>query len=226
MEQRLRQLYPQVQRVYRVSNLAFMEIPASHEACARTRLLTVGFLSNISASKGIFDFLDLVQAARSNGLPIQAKVAGPFEDEGTARQFKRRCESLEGVEYLGPLYGSDKTDFFRSIDLLLFPTRYRNEAEPLVLYEALLLGAPVIAYGRGAIREVLSDAVGVIIDPASSFVETALPIVRAWFRDPELFKRMSETALSETVEAKREQDRYLRSLLTDIMGAHSHSQDA
>ena len=51
--------------------------------------------------------------------------------------------------------GSTRSAFIGSLDIFLFPTNYANEAEPLVIYEAMRRGVYVIACDRGAISEML-----------------------------------------------------------------------
>jgi len=49
------------------------------------------------------------------------------------------------------------------VDVLLFPTDYANEAEPLVIHEAIRSGAHVIACERGAIPDILSNGAGLVV---------------------------------------------------------------
>ena len=73
------------------------------------------------------------------------------------------------VHVLGPVHGAAKARFFAMIDVFVFPTRYAHEADPLVVWEALAAGRPVIAYARGCIREQVGDA-GLLIEVHQSFV--------------------------------------------------------
>jgi len=69
-------------------------------------------------------------------------------------------KAASDVEYVGPLYGEHKERFYRQLDVFLFPTNYANEAEPLVIYEAMRQGVHVIACDRGSIAEMLRDGAG------------------------------------------------------------------
>jgi glycosyltransferase involved in cell wall biosynthesis len=78
-----------------------------------------------------------------------------------ARQtFDELLGAAGDVEYVGPVYGGQKERFYRQLDVFLFPTNYANEAEPLVIYEAMRQGVHVIACDRGAIAEMLSNGAG------------------------------------------------------------------
>ncbi len=160
----------------------------------RDGLCVVGFLSNISAEKGVFEFLDVVQAAAEQGLVLKARLAGPFQDMDTECRVRERLQTLPQVEYLGPVYGEDKQNFYRSIDVLLFPTRYRNEAEPLVVLEAMQNGLPVIAFGRGSIPEIIDNTCGHLVAVDENFTMEALQCLRRWLEVPASLGEIGQSA--------------------------------
>src|SRR4029077_16115808 len=91
-------------------------------------------------------------------------------------------ESSSEVTYLGPVYDEAKTAFYRDLDILLFPTDYANEAEPLVIHEAMRSGVHVIACDRGAISEMLTHGAGAVC-AKSSFVATAIAQITSFTAD-------------------------------------------
>src|SRR5680860_532784 len=96
--------------------------------------------------------------------------------------YKRQLQALKelhSLDYVGPQYGADKKTFFDSIDALIFPTRYANEAEPLTIHEAATHGLSVIAYGRGSIPEIVGSDCGLVIDPAETLAPAALAQIRS-----------------------------------------------
>ena len=151
-------------------------------------------MSNLSREKGVFEFLDLAALTESSGLSVKGVLAGPFQDATTQQQVMARLARLEDVEYAGPKYGADKDDFFKEIDVFVFPTLYRNEAEPIVIHEALSRGIPVIAFGRGCIPEVISAASGLVIDPRVSFAPAAGAKIKEWRDYPESYRPASRAA--------------------------------
>lgn len=191
MAGRLQSTYA-VQSIRIVSNAIFLPRPAEPEALPiRSQLTTLGFLSNISVDKGIDDFLDLIAEIRRRGVRIQATLAGPFRDDRTARRVGARLASLPEVEYIGALYGLEKTNFLKAIDVLIFPSRSLDEAEPLTIHEALRSAVPVIAYGRGAIPEIVEPEAGLILDPTEPFVPAAAARIEHWIAEPAAFKAAS-----------------------------------
>lgn len=110
----------------------------------------LGHLSNLTEEKGALRFLNIFARLRRNGVAVRAKIAGPAQDpkvraaiEATAAEFS------DAFEWLGPVYGEDKDAFYEDVDVFIFPSNYANEAQPLVLLEALAQGAVLVTTGRG-----------------------------------------------------------------------------
>lgn len=114
--------------------------------------IRVGMIGNLTIEKGVREFISL---ARSEGLQgLEYIMAGPIADASVRSEVELFCsESPESRRYIGPVYGEEKNKFFESIDVLAFPTRYENEAQPLTIYEALSFGVPVVSMNRGCISE-------------------------------------------------------------------------
>lgn len=124
--------------------------------------LHVGFLSNITFEKGIVEFFSILLKLRQDGVAYRAHIAGPCAPEAR-QELDRQLQTVQDVEYVGPLYGARKDRFYRQLDVFLFPTNYANEAEPLVIYEALRQGVHVIACDRGSIAEMLGNGAGLAV---------------------------------------------------------------
>lgn len=218
MAERLRLGYSAA-RVVPVSNAVFFVTPGKASE-VRRRLATIGFLSNISAEKGVFEFLDLMAATGGADLPVHARLAGPFQDAHTEQAVRERLRSLPQVEYVGPQYGAAKDAFYADIDALLFPSSYVNEAEPVTVHEAMSRGIPVIAYGRGCIPEIVGTDCGLVIDPAAPFVPAALAKLESWLADPAAFQAASQAAAACFARTCDENAARWRALLQDMVGAH------
>lgn len=162
-------------RTHIVSNAIFAGVkPASQREAHEG--ITLGFMSNITAEKGVFEFLDVCREATARGLPIRGVLAGPLVGE-IAAEFNAAIVDLPNVEYIGPVYGEQKAAFFHRVDYFLFPTKYRNEAEPVVLLEALSNGIPVISRDRGCIADMLTGAGSLVVGRSEPFCEKALNFV-------------------------------------------------
>lgn len=164
-----------------LSNAAFLpdlapEVNDSNTSRQSDLSIKVGFLSNITAEKGIFEFFSTLRQADAAGIHYKAEIAGPV-DASIRKRFESELAELPNAKHIGPIYGIEKQQFFQRIDLLLFPTRYQNEAEPVTLHEALQAGATVVAANRGCIGGMLPDNCG-SAQPAEKFITSALDTLR------------------------------------------------
>lgn len=135
--------------------------------------LTFGFISNITAEKGVFDFFALASSFEICFPMVNFLIAGPVA-EAVRNEFDAVLLKSRNVQYVGPRYGRQKDDFYSQLDILVFPTRYVNEAEPVTIHEALRAGVPVIANKRGCIDELIDESCGHVVNIPDSFVEEAM----------------------------------------------------
>lgn len=204
------------ERTLPLSNAAWID-DSAEVVPPREKVQVIGFLSNLSKEKGIFEFIRLCEAIDNLGWKIRAKLAGPFQDAETERYVRDRLRHIPWVEYLGGLYGVEKSTFYASIDAFIFPTLYVNETEGLVGLEALQRGVPVIAFGRGAIPEYVNESCGHVVDVTQDFTRDALQCLKRWRASPPLFRETSLGAREQFAAVKREADsswEQLKTLLT------------
>lgn len=218
MAAKLRERYPAVRNVLVLSNAVFVgEAPS----CPPLRSLRkVGYLANLSSAKGLAEVIETIMLSNAAGLPLQFILAGPFVDPRAETAFKAQLASLPNVRYVGPVYGADKEDFYAGIDLFIFPTRYRHEAEPLVVLEALAHGRPVIAFGRGCIPELLAGGVGQVVPLEANFAQMAVELLTRWSRDPGDFILQGDRPRRRFVELQRTSQEAMRGLLATFEGAN------
>lgn len=217
MADRLKALYG-AEKVVPISNaVLYPKSPLTVQP--RKALRTLGFLSNLSAEKGVFEFLDLLAAVAEKGLPLNAKIAGQFQDEETKLLVMDRLAELHNAQYLGGVHGAEKDRFFDDIDVFIFPTRYRNETEAKVNHEAMSCGIPVIAYGRGCIPEIIGSDCGLVIAPDAPFVAPALSQIQAWLANPAAFEAASRAAAARFAKTYAENEARWQALLADLASA-------
>lgn len=140
--------------------------------------------------------ITVFSALRERGVLATLTLAGPAADREAESLIEGAKSRFGGdVAWLGPVSGVDKTRFFAGIDVFLFPTRYVNEAEPLVLYEAMNGGVPVIATRRGCIEEQVGNA-GLVLAEGKDFEPLALTALQKFSSDPESLAAASALASS------------------------------
>ena len=204
MGKSLQQLYGLSRdRVRVVSNAALFPSLSSAEPGTEPAPgpLRIGFLSNITLEKGIVEFFEVLRLLHTRGVAYQARIAGPVASTVRAA-FDQMLATAADVEYAGAVYDETKDRFYRELDVLLFPSKYVNEAEPLVIHEALRAGVFTIASDRGAIAEILGNGAGLAL-PAGEFVETATRWITQISREP---GRLSDLRRSCRQQAQRIQD--------------------
>lgn len=223
MKERLVERYPALGPVIVLSNAAFLPpVPsalrdAPSAASPPGASLCLGHLSNLGRDKG----LDLVLGtARALGERLDRLIlAGPPSDDEAARLIAEARRVLgDRLEVRGPVSGAEKAAFFASIDLFLFPTRYVNEAEPLVLLESLSAGVPVIAHGRGCIAGMVPPACGLVVPPEDSFVPAATAFLTARMADPGERARMAAACFRHAAETRLAARADLEALAASLAG--------
>lgn len=166
---------PEIPRPLVIGNAGFIDRGLSELALKSDDSdLVLGHLSNLRQQKGIAEVIDLASALNGAGTRAKLVVGGPTEDREARLHLARAERELgELFQYRGPLTGEAKRAFFEEITHFVFPSR--DEAEPLVLYEAMAAGVICVATRQGSVAEQLRDAPSVLAKSADSFVEETLP---------------------------------------------------
>lgn len=167
------------------------------------------FLSNLLEEKGADLFVDMAIALSADGVDTTFSLVGPTVDEGLSASLRDRVAraGLSGrIVFRGPLFGEEKWNALASAEVLVFPTRYRYEAQPLTIIEAFSVGVPVVASDVGAIGELVDDDVnGRLVTTAT--VESMSAAVLSVTRDVVTSDRLAEGA-RETFEENHSRDAF------------------
>jgi glycosyltransferase involved in cell wall biosynthesis len=201
-----------------MSNAAFFS-PQPHVAGYspdKTAPIRLGFISNITFEKGFVEFFAVLAELRKLGVEYRAQIAGPIAP--AAREtFAELLASSVDTTHLGPIYGEAKDRFYQQLDVLLFPTKYANEAEPLVIHEALRNAVHVIACDRGAIAELLNNGAGSAF-ANDAFVGAAVTQLQTLSADSAALQLARQSSFAESQRINRDASAALTALLTDISG--------
>ncbi|MBO0740137.1 MAG: glycosyltransferase family 4 protein [Hyphomicrobiaceae bacterium] len=142
----------------------------------------LAFLGRISPEKRVDRAIAIAQAA---GLPLKVAAKVDRVDEA---YFHAEIEPLlrqPGVEYIGEIDDRHKNAFLGQARALLFPIDW-PEPFGLSMIEAMACGTPVLAFGHGAVPEVVDEGVtGAIVntmDQAIARLEGVLALDRAQVR--------------------------------------------
>jgi glycosyltransferase involved in cell wall biosynthesis len=121
--------------------------------------LRCGWLGNYDPRKGVLRFVATIAAMRAEGCDVYGEIAGGPTKYLSKRELEdyvaaQGCEAFVNVR--GFVSGSDKDDWFDSLDLFIYPTEH--DLAPLVVLEAMAHGVVPIVYDTGALREMLGAA--------------------------------------------------------------------
>ncbi len=121
--------------------------------------LRILYLSNLIRSKGIETVIKAVGIARHSQPDLHLDIAGAEADLSALDITNRlkQADLASNSTYHGPVGHREKTKLFQTADLFVFPSHYANEAQPLVVLEALAHGLPVICSNAGTLGDVINN---------------------------------------------------------------------
>lgn len=110
------------------------------------------FIGRVCQDKGTSE---AIKVAKSLKLPLT--IAGKV-DEADRDYYQEQIEPYlnSDIKYIGEVGTVEKTALYNRAQAVVYPINF-DEPFGLVMAEALLLGAPVVALDRGSVKEVVSD---------------------------------------------------------------------
>lgn len=177
--------------------------------------LVIGHLSNLTEEKGAIRFLRLFKSLREAGVPVRGQLAGPAKDRVVASAIEETlAEFPDAFGWLGAVYGSKKDAFYDSLDVFVFPSAYVNEAQPLVLLEALSRGAAILTTDLGCMKCDHADSPGRVFEE-KAFDGAAFEWLETFAKSPDR-SASAKDATERFKTLKAEADAALRGVLETI----------
>jgi glycosyltransferase involved in cell wall biosynthesis len=160
----------------------------------------LAFLGRVSPEKRVDRAIEIASRA---GLPLKIAAKVDRADRAYFNAVIRPLLNHPLIEFNGEISEAEKDSFLGRARALLFPIDW-PEPFGLVMIEALACGTPVIAYGHGAVPEVLEPGVtGFIVSNQDEAVQAVAQIdrisrarCRASFERRFTARRMAEDYLS------------------------------
>lgn len=210
MASEFKSVYPAVREALVVSNAAMLDfnpVPVSNRSSLD--LLTVGYFSNLTEEKGFDVVADVMRDLRQRSDRYRFVIGGSPVNEREQQRLERLIADLgDMLEYQGSLYGKDKERFFAKCDVFLFPTRYRKEAQPNVLFEALAAGCIVLSTRRACIPELLAGYEAEVFEEEEALASTIAQAVELLPLGPSLIAKREHNV----ARIRLEHDRALEAL--------------
>jgi len=158
--------------------------PSPDTAPERSVSPHVLFVGRLVVEKGI-DVL--IRAAAQSGVPVRIVGTGPLE--GELRELSQTLSAP--VEFIGQVWGNGVETEMLAAAALVVPSIW-HEVSPLVIYQAMTLGVPVIGSRVGGIPDLLGEDRGVMVAPGN--VEALAAELRRMGREREAFDAMARRA--------------------------------
>ncbi len=225
MTEQFEAIYKPCQPSLICSNVAFIEdlpVDAMRQTHPQERF-RFGYLGSISEEKGLLILRDVLVRARSAGIDAELWLAGkPMteRDRSLLEEIVSGC--APDVRHFGELAGQEKASFLAALNAFIFPTRYRLEAEPLVIYEAMRAGLPVAVFDRGCIRDQVKSA-GLVVAPETDFPAAAIPFLLDLAADEYVARRARAASRARFDAARAIGQEQSRTLLRALLSAGSCS---
>lgn len=116
------------------------------------------FLSRVQKEKGVKELLSAVRNLSLNISNFHLTMVGGGDYLETARKMIKDYDVVKFVTIEGPVNDEErKKQFFLDSDIYVLPTY--NEGFPRTLYEAMVLGTPIITTFVGGIPSLMKDGV-------------------------------------------------------------------
>jgi glycosyltransferase involved in cell wall biosynthesis len=129
--------------------------------------LQLVFIGAMVEKKGIFDLVEVAHVLQAQGCDFVMHFVG----EGLPAVLNHFDEMVEErglsdrIRRHGVLTGSAKYDLLFESDVLLFPSFWSSETQPLAVIEAQAMELPAVAYDIGGIRTIIRDEVSGYVVP-------------------------------------------------------------
>jgi len=214
---KLEELYT-AKHFFTLNNASLVHAPLD-EAQRIEKSYTVGFLGNLTREKGVTEALATMTAISELSDDFNFIIAGPLIDSGLSNGLNSFLSSDPlRREYLGSVNDIEKQAFYKKVDILLFPTKYKSEAQPLTIYEGLGSGCAVLATRVGGISEQLSGLNTCF--ESKDYLSKAVKLVSEWIEQPEKL-HAAQTAARHQFEQHRRMSKSQLIKLEDALCSNS-----
>ena len=168
----------------------------------------LAFLGRISPEKRVDRAIHIAERC---GLPLKIAAKVDPADHDYFEEMIRPLLAKPHVEFIGEISDAQKSEFLSGALALIVPIDW-PEPFGLVMIEAMACGAPVVAFNRGSVPEVIEDGVtGFVVEDETSAVGALRHL-----------SRLSRTAIRKRFEERFSARRMAKDYLAvyrDLLGA-------
>lgn len=184
------------------------DLPLANKVLHKKQTIKLLYLSNLIEMKGYLDVLKAVSILRKEyGIDVFCTFCGAFltsSDDLNVRNvenartsffdFVNKEELHDVVSYCGVVNGQKKIDILKEAHVMVLPTNYINEGQPVSIIEAMALGCVTITTKYRAIPDMILDGVNGFFVRFGHPEDIALA-VKGLVEKPDKFGEMSSHAI-------------------------------
>ena len=119
------------------------------------------FVSRLIPTKGLLETIRAVSILRDKGFDVFLDVCGDGETRPIAENLSKTLKISEFVKFHGHISEENVRKFYRESDVLVFPT-FHIEGFPMVIFNALQFGLPIVTTKIRAAADYLRDGENVL----------------------------------------------------------------
>lgn len=185
--------------------------PIINQTKFNEKVLNVIYFSNLMKTKGIYNYLRVVENMNTNN-NVRFHIAGGGNDIYIIRKIREIENKYGNLEFHGLLEGQAKNKLLNICSIMVLPTMYAQEALPISILECMSYGMAIISSKIGGIEEVVShNKNGFLVDPKNicqitSFIDRLL-------NDRIILEEFSKSSRNCIIE-RHNIDDYARKLLS------------
>lgn len=191
--------------------------------------LQIIFLSNLIQSKGYLQLIDAVKLLIDAGKEVNLKLAGSFMpsiDDSKDLFYNSVKSEKDLLDYIGPGYdisyvgvveGKAKWELLKNAHVMVLPTSYIYEGQPVSIIEGIAYGLPIVATQYKAIPDMVSAYNGILLQKTDP--EEIARAINTFF-DVNILNDMRKNSY-KLYQEQFTMDKHLRNLLNTINNSGS-----
>ncbi|MCO7124206.1 glycosyltransferase family 4 protein [Sporolactobacillus shoreicorticis] len=171
------------------------------------------YLSNLIQSKGFGDVILTAIELLKKKEDIKLTLAGQIYDCHLFNQLFRKVTEYgfeSKITYIGIATGVEKKKILLEAHVMVLPTQYPIEGQPISIIEGMAAGLPIISTAQGAIPDMI-DGSGIVVDQVDP--EHLACAIKQLIDNRSLYERLSEHSRSSFLK-KFTLDHYIDELIS------------
>lgn len=182
------------------------------------------FLSSLIDTKGFPEYLEALELLSTReGVPLRAVLCGPITITPYSERFRTQTEAQQWIEskirsinrssrvdvkWIPGSQGEAKARLYERAHIFVLPTRYKVEAQPLSVLEAMSWGATVITSTVGELPSTVDDKCAITLPNPS--MEAIAESIERLATEPDLRRDLAVAGL------ERFHERFDRKIYTKV----------